>query len=322
MVEQLAVNQLVVGSSPTPGATKNSITTIFFYLFQSMKHKLYTINAFSDSAEGGNPAGVLLNADKLSDTEMLRISNKVGFSETAFVMDSDAADYKIKFFTPNSEVDLCGHATISVFSILIHHNIIKHGNFSIETNIGVLEVNISSTGVVFMDQAIPTFYDTIDIGEIAESLNISSELISSKLPIQIVSTGLRDVFIPLKSLNDLNNLNPDFRKILQISKRLNVTGYHVFVPSSDSRVTANCRNFAPLYDINEESATGSASGALACYMFHHRLLDDSDLNNLVFKQGVSMNRPSIINVKLDTFNNQITRVRVGGKCSNINLLDI
>lgn len=75
------------------------------------------INAFAKTNEGGNPAGIVLNAGVLSENDMKKIAGILGLSETAFVTKSDVADYRVRFFTPSEEVDLCGHATIGTFSI-------------------------------------------------------------------------------------------------------------------------------------------------------------------------------------------------------------
>lgn len=80
-----------------------------------MKIKVYKLNSFAKAKEGGNAAGVVLNADSLSEKEMAKIAAVLGFSETAFVLQSNVADFKLRFFTPNEEVDLCGHATIASF---------------------------------------------------------------------------------------------------------------------------------------------------------------------------------------------------------------
>src|SRR3989344_7333723 len=117
-----------------------------------MKVKVFTLNAFAKTENGGNPAGVVLNSDGLSEKQMLLISKKVGFSETAFVQKSDKADFKVKFFTPNAEVDLCGHATIATFYLLKDRQIIQAGKYTQETKAGVLAIEILQDKTVFMDQ--------------------------------------------------------------------------------------------------------------------------------------------------------------------------
>jgi len=287
-----------------------------------MKLQVFTLNAFAKTENGGNPAGVLLNSDGLSDEQMLKIANKVGFSETAFVQKSDKADFKVKFFTPTAEVDLCGHATIATFYLLANRQIIQPSQYKQETKAGVLKIEILKDGSVLMDQNPPKFFDKIDKKPIAESLNISTEIIMDDLPIQIVSTGLKDIFIPIKSLSQLTQIKPDFEKVKDISKKFDVIGYHLFALETKFGSTAHCRNLAPLYDIDEEAATGTSSGALSCYIYKYGKITESQINDLIFEQGYSMNRPSEIRAKLDIHGTEITRVRVGGIASNIKRIEV
>jgi len=287
-----------------------------------MKVQVFTLNAFAKTENGGNPAGVVLNSDDLSDTQMLSIAKKVGFSETAFVQKSDKADFRVKFFTPSAEVDLCGHATIATFYLLAKRQIIQQGEYKQETKAGVLKIEILQDGSVLMDQNPPNFFDKIDKDLIAESLNISADIIMDDLPIQIVSTGLKDIFIPIKSLDYLMQIKPDFEKVKQISKKFDVIGYHLFALETKFGATAHCRNLAPLYDIDEEAATGTSSGALSCYLFKHGKIKKEQINDLIFEQGYSMNRPSEIKAKLEIKDDEITRVRVGGIASNVQQTEV
>ncbi len=287
-----------------------------------MKIPVFTLNAFAKTEKGGNPAGVVLNSDGLSDEQMLAVAKKVGFSETAFVQKSDKADFRVKFFTPSGEVDLCGHATIATFYLLGNKQIIRPSKYKQETKAGILKIEILQDGSVLMDQNPPQFFDKIDKKTIAESLNISAEVIVDDLPIQIVSTGLKDIFIPVKSLDQLTQIKPDFEKVKEISKKFDVIGYHLFALETKFGTTAHCRNLAPLYDIDEEAATGTSSGALSCYLFKYGRISESQINDLIFEQGYSMNRPSEIKAKLDINGEEITRVRVGGIASNIKQIEV
>lgn len=282
-----------------------------------MNIKVYTLNAFAKTKEGGNPAGVVLDADSLSDEVMQKIAQKIGFSETAFVQKSNKADFKVRFFTPNGEVDLCGHATIATFYLMAKKNLLKSGTYTQETKAGILNLEVQDDNTIFMNQNPPQFFDEIDKKEIAESLNISEEIISNDLSVQIVSTGLRDIFIPIKSLKYLHNINPNFKEVSKISKKYDVIGYHLFTLETKFGSTAHCRNLAPLYDIPEESATGTSSGALSCYLFKYGKISKQHTNHLVFEQGYSMKKPSEIFVNLKLQDDKIVEVKVGGIASNI-----
>lgn len=282
-----------------------------------MEIKVFTLNAFGKLNNGGNPAGVVLHANGLTEKHMQEIAAKMGLSETAFVQESKKADYKLRFFTPNKEVDLCGHATIAAFYLLASIGEIQSGEYTEETKAGVLKVQCMKDKSILMNQVNPEFYEILDKRFIADSLNIEEEIITEQFPIQIVSTGLRDVFIPINSLDALYNIKPDFNKIAKISEELNVTGYHLFTLETENKAIANCRNFAPMYDIPEEAATGTSSGALSCYLYKYGIINKNNCKNLIFEQGYSMGRPSEILAFLEISDEKIIEVKVGGSALNI-----
>lgn len=286
-----------------------------------MKLNYYTINAFAKNEIGGNPAGIVFDAENLSNQEMQNIAKYIGFSETAFVSNSQEADFEVAFFTPNAEVDLCGHATIGLFNALFLLKRIKPGNYTLKTKAGILKIKIEKNGCIMMDQQKPTFYEVIDPKEVIESLGIELKDLNTDYPCQIVSTGLKDILLPIRNKEILNSIKPDFEKIKEISKTHNIVGFHLFaLDDNDEAITANCRNFAPLYEIDEESATGTSNGALACYLWKYKIIKNS--NNMIFEQGEAMNKPSLISVDLDLSNNQIDEVQVGGTASNLQSLEV
>lgn len=286
-----------------------------------MKIKVYTLNAFGKTNKGGNPAGVVLDADNLNEEQMKSIAKEVGFSETAFIMNSEIADFKLRFFTPSDEVDLCGHATIASFYLLSSLEIISQGSYTQETKAGVLNIDIEEDGTVYMTQTSPIFSDILNKEEIADSLNISSNSISNELPIEIVSTGLPDIIVPVKSLDDLFSIVPDFDEISRISKKYNAVGYHVFTFETETDSTAHSRNFAPLLGIFEESATGTATGALVSYLYKYNKISTGSIDDLNFEQGYSMNMHSEIKARLKIKNKEISVLKIGGKGSNIKELN-
>ena len=287
-----------------------------------MKVKAYTINSFAKTFEGGNGAGVVLAADYLSDKEMQKIAAILGFSETAFVLKSDTADFKVRFFTPSEEVDLCGHATIGTFFTMGTLGYIKPGKYLQETKAGILGVEIKEDSSIMMSQPLPIFYETIDKNEMIDSLNIDITNISEDLPVQIVSTGLRDIIVPVKNLDVLYSIKPDFKKITEISKKYNAAGYHVFSLETSNASSASCRNFAPLLGIPEESATGTSNGALGCYLYQYGKIDINQSSNIIIEQGYAMKKPSEILVSLTVEENKIAGVKVGGSALNLSSIEL
>lgn len=264
---------------------------------------LYHLSAFPKTKFGGNKAGVYINADSLTDKDKQKIAKDLGYSETAFVEKSQLADYKVRFFTPKEEVDLCGHATIATFNLLRDLNIIKTGIIKQETKAGILKLDIKDH-LVFMQQNKPVFEAFDDLESLYKTFQ-SIELHHHLKP-EIISTGLRELFVPVKNKMHLDQLKPIYKHMMAFSKKHNIIGIHVF--ALDNKVDAYGRNFAPLLGINEESATGTSNGALACYLYKNH----QQKKAYTLRQGYSMNQPSEIKAKVDIIDNQITSIWVGG----------
>ena len=267
--------------------------------------EVYVVNAFCHQDQGGNAAGVVLSSQGLSREDKIKVAKMLGFSEIVFVSNSDTADYKLEYYTPADEVDLCGHATIATF-VLLQEKGLKEGIYTIETKAGVLDIEIDRQGKVFMQQCCPVFFEEYPFEEFKDCLPI--EYYNSNFPIQAVSTGLKDILFPVDSIDHLRKMKPDFSVMARLNERQGVVGIHAFAFAEDKETVAECRNFAPLYDIEEESATGTSNCALACYLSRYYRKE----NEYKFIQGVSMNQPSDIMVKIKYEGGKISKVFVGG----------
>lgn len=269
-----------------------------------MKVPFYIVNAFTDKPFKGNPAGVVLQADELDYKTMQKIAAELKFSETAFVMNSQKADYKVRFFTPKKEVDLCGHATVATFHVLSKEGILRKNEVKMETKAGVLDIEIKGEEV-FMEQAKPIFKEIkISRERIAEALGMDKSEIAD-LPIEAVSTGLFSLNIPIKSLQAMQNMKPHFDKIKEICIEIDVG---LFFPFTFETVNKDCfvhaRCFAPLYGINEDPVTGTANGALGAYLAKHGLLKNKTYRA---EQGCETGREGIVSVEVNE------KVKIGGK---------
>ena len=267
---------------------------------------VYVVSAFSKDNKGGNKAGVVLNRAELSVSQKMEIAKELGYSETAFVTDSGIADYKIEYFTPTDEVPLCGHATIATFALLYHLQMLKKEDYLIETKAGILRMKISEDGMIFMEQNKPEYLEFLRPEEFDGCLE--SQWISKDQPIQIVTTGLKDIILPIDSVEHLANLKPDNKVMTELSKEFEVVGVHAFSLTEDTQVTAICRNFAPLFGIDEESATGTANCALASYLYKH----GEKKSQYVFEQGYNLGQISKIIVNVVADKDEIQEIFVGG----------
>ena len=272
--------------------------------------EVYVVSAFSKGNAGGNKAGIVLDRPDLEKSQKIAIAKTLGYSETAFVTQSKQADFCLEYFTPTEEVPLCGHATIATFSLLNKLGKLDKSEYTIDTKSGVLKIQIAPDGLIFMAQNPPKFYEQLQPELFAGCFDTA--YINEILPIEVVSTGLKDIMLPIKTNQDLMQLVPNFQAIADLSKKQAVVGLHAFTldiqENSDDSVI-NCRNFAPLYDIDEESATGTSNCALACYLFKH--VEQRD--QYVFEQGHCLGSLSRIIVNLSSQDDTITSVSVGGK---------
>ena len=252
--------------------------------------KYFIVDAFTTQPFGGNPAGVVLLDDVFpSEKFMQQVAAEFRYSETAFVLRNSETEFTVRYFTPAAEVDLCGHATIATFGTLYKLGIIADGTMCINhTLAGDLQVRVGEK--VMMQMAEPQVIDTaVDVELLHRIMGVKS--LHSILPVQVVSTGLPDIIMPVEGIDDLNALSPDMDALAQLSDQLNVTGVHAFALSEDG-YTAHVRNFGPLYGVPEESATGTANAALTHYLHHNGLMQAPA--ECRFMQGEAMQRPSVV----------------------------
>lgn len=273
--------------------------------------EVFLVNSFTSNGTGGNPAGVVLHADHLSNEEKLQIAQVVGYSETAFVSLDNEADFALSFFTTTGEVDFCGHATLAAFSTMYQEGMIAEGKYLQRTKAGLLLVTIEADGHIVMGLKLPEFLGGFGYEAISELIGLGSTLLESTgLPIEVISIGLPDIIVPVP-LGYLDKIQVNEKLTSEFCERHGVIGIHAFeLCEKTSTVTASCRNFAPLFGIPEESATGSASGALACYLAKH--LPDTHSNSFTFEQGRAMECVSRITASVESSDQGIIKVTVGG----------
>jgi PhzF family phenazine biosynthesis protein len=272
-----------------------------------MNLTLYRVSAFPEGALGGNEAGVVLDAAGLDDAEMLAIAKRVNYSETAFLLPSKKADFKLRYFSPTVEVPICGHATIATFNLMRNLDMIEEKEYTIETLEGILKVKIE-TDMVYLQLSKPKFKQTINQEDLL-TLGLDETMLNP-YPQCVVSTGINEIFIGVNTLDYLNSLTLDEAKILALCHKYDSLGVYIYTLETKNQNSAHGRNFIPTIGVYEESATGTASGALACYL--NRYVDSNQLD-FTFEQGYAMYKPSTILVKLSKEAGTINDIYVGGR---------
>lgn len=291
---------------------------------------VFVVDAFAREIYGGNQAGVVLledGEDFPEETLMRKIAGELKHSETAFVKRAARDVFQIRYFTPVEEVELCGHATVGAFWVLLQKGVIECGEYRLMTGNGrlageSLTVLVSESGI-WMDMAAPKDYYTFTAEEAVElyeayGLKGEAERMDAAgrssgngadcrdsvgkrasavwLP-RIVNTGLSDIILPVAGRKALCRAVQDTVRVEELSRRYQVVGVHMFCLSDQFGILAECRNFAPLYGIPEESATGTANGALTWYLYGCGHVIPGKEN--VFLQGEPMGKPSLVRSRLE-----------------------
>ena len=270
----------------------------------------YVMDAFSAQVFGGNQAGVVLPDREMTDGEMQQIAAEFKHSETAFVRVETDGSVSLRYFTPAGEVDLCGHATIASFALLRQLNHIGDGTFTAHTRAAELQIRVNGD-TVWMDMAPPQLLRVLEAGEWAELYEAYGLTVNDRpaeLVPKIVSTGLADIMMPVRDRDTLLRAVQNAPVVTELSRRYDVTGVHMFCVGDSC--TAYCSNYAPLYDIPEECATGTSNGALTYYLWLEQLVKANEEN--VFVQGEHMHRPSEIRSRL-LVEEGAPKVLIGGR---------
>lgn len=284
------------------------------------------VDAFTDIPLSGNPAGVVVAAAGLSDQQMQLIAREIAASETAFILPPTVprADLRLRWFTPQTEVALCGHATIAAFHALAEEGLqgmVRAGryDFQLETRSGVLPVAVDKGGQgteIFLGLRAPEFVRAgqhkLDVMRI---LNISLEEFENRQP--IVTTDY--LFVPVRRLHSMFAMRPNLFALAQFLTNRKLEGLCVFTTETvDRRSAAHVRFFAPTVGINEDPVTGSAAGPVGAYLVQHGLVPaDGGTATLIVEQGDVMGRRGRVTVQVGVKNGTPASVRIGGRAVTV-----
>jgi len=288
-------------------------------------HIFYQLDVFTDTPFTGNPLAVFPDAADIPADKMQRIANEMNLSETVFVLPSNKALRRLRIFTPKQELPLAGHPVVGTWNMLARLGVtpqIENGTIEIEQelNLGVLPVEIEfRNGDPFKVtmtqgkwQALAQVTDQTGIARLATGLglDISDIDLDRNLPIEVVSTGIRSIAVPICTLEALGRINVNTSALAEAYLPHGAVGCYAFTfETNEPGSFVHARFFAPNDGIVEDPATGSAAGALSGYLSHHGMLTD---NSFVIEQGDLMGRPSRIFAEVVGGPGNVERVKIGG----------
>ncbi len=278
--------------------------------------QIYLVDAFTETRFEGNAAGVVLDADHLSVTEMQRLARELNASETAFVKAGTNGSFDVRFYTPTTEINFCGHATVGLFHTLAKTGKLKLANgvgqFTEHTKGGSFPIRVDEENgrilVTMTQQEYKMTSLPFDAEQIVSALGLKMNDMDKDFPPMLARTANKHLMIGLKS-GALKRIDFYQHQLGKLLHHCDVSTAHVFSKEGDNVFSA--RNFAPHIGIPEDPATGSAAGAFGAYL--HRVgQSHNGVTEITISQGNEMGRPSRLTVKVHVDDGIFEKVEVSG----------
>ncbi len=287
-----------------------SRATLYNYLKTASHLKkvhIHQVDAFTSEKFGGNPAGVVLDAEKLDEAMMRKIARELNLSETAFILPSQKGHFRLRYFTPTGhEVLFCGHSSVGALYMIAKERrfgMRREGKyaFDVETLCGILKMEVSINDkeeiqVAYETPSIELTETKISHEELAKAAGLDPSFLHPSFPVMVEKSN-KDLFAVVRSLEDLKSIACDSRSLAQFSKQHDLVVVCLFCPETFAKENQfHMRCFAPLVGVPEDPFTGSVLGGLAAYVDRFGLLSKEEKSFRV-EQGHFVGRPGVVRVE-------------------------
>lgn len=279
--------------------------------------------AFSNGPFGGAGAGIVDCADGLSPEAMQNIAREVGAPATAFLRHVEPDLIDVRFFSTMTEYGMCGHGTVALATYLT-----DVGKLSLPDDVEMVTLRTSggtspialrclNNRLLVMLDLKPSDFEAAapDPVTLAAALGIQTSAFNDGLPFERAVGDFIHLMVPVRSLDVMESMAPDFGALADQSRANGVHTITVFtqeVCHDDS--TVHCRDFCPVVGTPESPGAGTTNGALTAYLVRHGLISliDGEINVVVSEQGYECGKPSHIRSEFLVAGGRIERLAVGG----------
>ncbi len=281
---------------------------------------MFQVDAFTRQRFTGNPAGVVLGADALSDEEMLAIARELNNADTAFVSAPDGADHdlRVRFFTPRTEAAFVAHATVAAHYVMSRRP--GPRRLRQKQKAGIVEVEVRGEGdarrIAIHQSPPPIGRELLSRERLAvlDALALSSGDLDGRCPLLVCGSASTRLMVGVRGAEQLRQLKPDAARLTTLSAQLGAAGYFVFTLAPQvPDVLTEARMFCPAIGIPEDPVSGNAYGMLGAYLAARGLVERSgERAQFSGAQGHYLNRPGRVDVELDYENGSVASLRVVG----------
>jgi len=290
------------------------------------KVQVHQVDAFTREPFTGNPTGVVLNADALSEAQMLAIARELNNAETAFILAPDADDHTVRarFFTPRSEAGFVGHATIAAQYVLSRRHDAPRWQRQ-KSKAGIVDVEVRGSDedrrIAIRRSPPPIGRELNDRERLAvlDALALASESLDTRIPPRIVGAAGTRLLIGVRGPEPLKHLKPDLARLTTLSAQIGAAGYFVFtvIPNAEDHLT-EARMFCPALGIAEDPVSGNAHGLLGAYLARLGLLGrNGERAHFCGVQGYSLHRPGRVEIELEFAGGELAGVWISGQAVSI-----
>ena len=273
----------------------------------------YLVDVFAQERYAGNQLAVVVGSFFLPEERMQAIANEMHFSETTFVPTAEKRNggFDVRIFTPSIEVPFAGHPTLGTAYVIKHFIAQAEGDtVTLNLKAGQIPVRFEKQGaaeVLWMKQLPPTFERVFRTEELADVLQLQEADFDDTFPIQLVSTGLAFIIVPLRTLDAVKRSKISMEHLLKLGVE---AGVLVFCRETEAAGNdLHVRVYVPLFGTAEDPATGSGNGCLAGYLSRYRFFSVDKVDVRV-EQGYEIRRPSLLLLRAEGAG---LKVEVGGQ---------
>jgi trans-2,3-dihydro-3-hydroxyanthranilate isomerase len=285
-------------------------------------YPIHIVDVFTDRALAGNQLAVVLDADDIAADVMQRVAREMNFSETTFVMAPLQPGHaaRVRVFTPGTELPFAGHPTVGTAWVLATQGLVPGGalEFVLEEGVGPVPVRgeRGANGLTFWMTHPPlTFGEVItDRRRIATGLGLVEGDLAPNIPLQVASSGVDFLYVALRDAHAVDAALSDKFRLREAFAGREPLPVLLFASAGANRLYS--RMFAPdVIGVDEDPATGSASGPLGAFAVKYGLVPHSRSVSITSEQGTKMGRQSFIHIRLTygADSDIPTRIEVGGR---------
>ena len=282
---------------------------------------VFQIVVFTQQLFAGNPAGVVLGAEALSEAEMQSLARELNNSDSAFVLPASGPDHDVhlRFFTPTREAAFVGHASVAAHVARLAAGTGKAGKLRQKSRSGIFDVEISGSAqapVVTVAIPVPSFNPPIDAAtrsKLLDIFGIDSAALDPKCPLVVTKRASTRLMIGLRSADTLAAMQPDLDALKRLTPHIGADGYFVFVRDAHGPGTTESRLFSPVLGIPEDPVSGNAHGMLGAYLVANGLLPlTNGRGRFRGFQGRAVERPGEVDVEVLTEAGVPSRILMSG----------